>query len=1115
MGYIIKNTSGLVNTRITDTGRQKLSQGNFKIAYFQVGDSEVSYDKLPSSYNQANSYVLEPQFNAQNSAGAPQSNKQYVKYPYLVDQGETNTYGIPYMDSSIESVYNRAAMRGFFDGITTGSTISWRVLTGDYYVVTANYEVPMNQFVGDNKITLEYSACNSQNTRKPSVGDFVTIYYDGNGCSNCYCENLPTPTPTASPASTVTPTPTPSSTSGTINCASPTPTPTPTHTPCLSPTPIPVCPPTPLPECYMNFNSCYLILTYRIIEVCENLITLDRNTPDYCNISPDCCARVLVYPPNMTSQYDSYTPRPHWADNVIDFESICDIDQFNVKIWNMNIPWTENPAGLISTQYKGYTNFGSIDYIGSKEYFGYNSSKGQTTTDDVYYYNSFSEKIVVTPEEQKAIAIIHYTNQTIDFFYGEKFALEPYDPTNPLDTTGQARNFKLHIPTLMWHKNRECCFGVTFWVDPPGFEDKDLFQVQYIRSTKNSDMNQPGLRYYNLWDTYANSNGLPSRVGKVFPDSHIVIIDDEEIVAALSYKSNRNFTLPAPQVSLITPNVCDSTNTSEGILTGNGETMYITYQLENDYCFTNWLHSNYYSKIVGNDNQCNPDVSKNVAVRFGPEFPCLNQPGFIPTTTTTTTPTTTTTTTLNPPCWENGFQMNLVVGSNVVNLDFQNSGTFLNGQPVFVGLYETYPLNIYWNGTEWVVIAVDNVAVETVLFTTEDPIGYFDTSLTPGSVITISGNTYCGDNTQICFTICPILGSCDDVIFYQTISANTTVYVSQISNSVVSYDILSGDWVMDINGTIEATLPGLTANDEPLGSWITSSQYYSIDSFLGQCNVKCNCINFSATTISSVSYVQCNGVLVQAQLQQDESIDACVLLNVYNLDSGSVVISNCTIDCTQLQTQLQTQTQTQTSSVSNSQNSVSQTNFSNLLATTTTFCPVCNIETGFWATNFKILAQKVASGERPNPEKWRIIDFTSQIDSKFINGYVTEESLTGSTFIITPDNYNSAPYYKLNNYIDLVPVSQTGPSLNFGDEYYFYGNIETDIQATIYEMKYKINLGQDEFFISQNPSWTQGKPPYITEIGLFDENKDLLVISKLQSPTLRQGIQQYVVKLDL
>jgi hypothetical protein len=64
-------------------------------------------------------------------------------------------------------------------------------------------------------------------------------------------------------------------------------------------------------------------------------------------------------------------------------------------------------------------------------------------------------------------------------------------------------------------------------------------------------------------------------------------------------------------------------------------------------------------------------------------------------------------------------------------------------------------------------------------------------------------------------------------------------------------------------------------------------------------------------------------------------------------------------------------------------------------------------------------------------------------------------------------------------------------------------------------MKYKINLSQSEFSKSQNPSWFTGSPKYITEIGLFDEEKDLLVISKLQSPTLRQGIQQYVVKIDI
>jgi len=51
MAYIKKNTSGLINTRITDIGRQKLSQGNFKISYFQIGDSEVVYNKVPG-YNQ-------------------------------------------------------------------------------------------------------------------------------------------------------------------------------------------------------------------------------------------------------------------------------------------------------------------------------------------------------------------------------------------------------------------------------------------------------------------------------------------------------------------------------------------------------------------------------------------------------------------------------------------------------------------------------------------------------------------------------------------------------------------------------------------------------------------------------------------------------------------------------------------------------------------------------------------------------------------------------------------------------------------------------------------------------------------------------------------------------
>jgi hypothetical protein len=131
MSYIIKNTAGLINTRLTDVGRRKLSQGSFNIAYFQIGDSEVSYTAVPN-YNSTNNSILMPAFNAQNDTGAPESNKQNVKYPYYVQGITGNTYGIPYMDSNIEPVYNSAGVKGFF----TGSTSSWFIQTSSAYTKT-------------------------------------------------------------------------------------------------------------------------------------------------------------------------------------------------------------------------------------------------------------------------------------------------------------------------------------------------------------------------------------------------------------------------------------------------------------------------------------------------------------------------------------------------------------------------------------------------------------------------------------------------------------------------------------------------------------------------------------------------------------------------------------------------------------------------------------------------------------------------------------------------------------------------------------------------------------------------------------------------------------------
>lgn len=204
MGYIIKNTSGLINTRLTDTARQKISQGKFNISFFQIGDSEVSYSVVPTTYNQSNSFVLEPSFTAQNSAGRPQSNKENIKYPYYVDGITGNTYGIPFMDSTISSVYNTASPRGFFKGTYLDSNINWSALTMNCYAINANYIVQMNTLSGTNVITVTSAVTNNYPVRSYRVGDIVTIIYDGSGSTNSVCSTGTTTTTTTIPVTTTT-----------------------------------------------------------------------------------------------------------------------------------------------------------------------------------------------------------------------------------------------------------------------------------------------------------------------------------------------------------------------------------------------------------------------------------------------------------------------------------------------------------------------------------------------------------------------------------------------------------------------------------------------------------------------------------------------------------------------------------------------------------------------------------------------------------------------------------------------------------------------------------------------------------------------------------------------
>ena len=734
MSYIIKNTAALINTLVTDAGRKKISQGKFDISYFQVGDSEVCYNCV-NNLDPVNLNVLMPQFNTQNLAPVPQKNRMEIKYPIYLDSTSGSTFGIPFDASYIDSVYNSAAPRGFFTG-STGTPVTYSAYTSSAYTINPNYVVENTGITSGTVITISGTSIDPSVSGTVTPGMFMTLFTNGS----------------------------------------------------ISP-----------------IQNSGPLFTYLVVGVTGDTSTggtitiqVDRQLPDLGTMGITGFSQTLFYPSGMTVLYDTVTPEPFWANDVINFETNCDVSQRNVNIWNMNIPWTESPAGLFSNAYEDYNLFKSTGYTGSKEYFGYNSNTGQEDTDSTYYYNSFSEKIILSPSDQKSIAIVHYTNQAIDNFYGEKFAQEEYDANNP-GGTGQARNFKVSIPWLMWHKNSGATIGEEFYTDPSGFTSLNLFEPHYIESKKDPNFNEPGLRYYHLWDTHPNTNGYPNRVGKVFPDYKMIIFDDDEIVAALNYKSNRSWTLPAPKLGLVTPNTFSGVlGGTAGLITGDTEVLHLTYIFTNT-AFTQSLHCNYYSTITGNDQSLLPGAS-DVLIRFGNEFPFLQ-----------------------------------------------------------------------------------------------------DTYTSPS---------------------------------------------------------------------------------------------------------------------------------------------------------------------------------------------------------------------GFTATGLKLIAQKVSTGTtRPVATSWREIDVTSQLSATTVGGYINASGMTNTTIQLTKSMYDTASTYNLSNYLNLVPLGSTGLTLNFGGEYFFFGNIQTDIQATIYVMNFLCNLGQTQFFDSSNPTWT-GNNPYVTEVGLYNADKELMVISKIQSPEKRQGIQQYPIKLD-
>jgi hypothetical protein len=316
-------------------------------------------------------------------------------------------------------------------------------------------------------------------------------------------------------------------------------------------------------------------------------ITVDRTLPNlsYENTSN---SNVFIYRGGEVADSFGYaTSTAYWDSGTLSFDSATNITCDDVKVWNMNNVWCENLAGitgLTSTNlYEDYTKFGSYDYLGTKNpYLEYLCT---STTDVPFECNGpgYSYPCPV----KKSISILHYTNNTISNLYGEYFYV---DSTNN-------KNVIVTIPDLMYHRiNYGTALG-------------NGMGMKFISSGLTKTLGVSDIEYLDLYEHPSLVNGTPLVVGKVLPQLKMIVFDDDEIVAALSYKSNRNWTLPPLSAMLSAP----TGGTSTGLLQTNN-TIYLTYALDNlsGSGLTETLPCQSYIKVTNNSSD-SKDISFKIS----------------------------------------------------------------------------------------------------------------------------------------------------------------------------------------------------------------------------------------------------------------------------------------------------------------------------------------------------------------------------------------------------------------------------------------------------------------------------------------------------------------------
>jgi len=158
------------------------------------------------------------------------------------------------------------------------------------------------------------------------------------------------------------------------------------------------------------------------------------------------------------------------------------------------------------------------------------------------------------------------------------------------------------------------------------------------------------------------------------------------------------------------------------------------------------------------------------------------------------------------------------------------------------------------------------------------------------------------------------------------------------------------------------------------------------------------------------------------------------------------------------------------------------------------------VSTGFTSTNIDILIASAATGSSiADVTNWY---YTGGVSSTQLNSGVDISFSTGGSM-----NAASFSYLSISGNSDL----------RFGDDTTMLAYFSAIAQSTIYKMSTTLVARNNEFNVTQNETFdgTVNESVYITEAALYNENNDLLMIGKLNTPIEKNDKKFVTIKMEL